>query len=267
MKKQLFCCSCIFTLSVAMCFGLYSFAKTSVSPVTMTMRSVGSGKGNIEPGIYTISGTEQVRVTNDIGAVTMFRGRLNTNAEKGVELNDGYNIEFLGKMYLFKDNEETNSLVDTFFYSPMKTISIFQSMPGYYTEIKDGTAIIYDAMGEIKQTAYVYIPDGLSGYIFNGDKEDISKDTVPEPTGTPVKLNAGKTYVIGVDIAAGAYLASGSGIVRVYDAGGYVRTVIRLKKENSSGEGVESYIFKLLENETFITEENVELREVNTSKD
>lgn len=91
----------------------------------------------------------------------------------------------------------------------------------------------------------------------------------PEPTASPVVLKSGGVKRVGKsdDIQPGRYTATGSGMVRVYDSNGELKTSIRLKDDNdtSDNSGVSSYVLNLLEGETLEYEDRVNLKPYSTA--
>lgn len=91
----------------------------------------------------------------------------------------------------------------------------------------------------------------------------------PEPASTPIALDKGGVKKIGAsaDIKPGKYTATGSGLVKVYDTNGELKTSILLKDKNASSDtaGVDSYVLNLLEGETLEYEDKLSLKAYSSS--
>lgn len=248
----------------------------------MTRISVrGSGEDNtedkedeswlrLEPGIYLVSGAKQMRVTDADNEVLMFKGRLSGNEAVTAELPAGGTLEYAGKIYLTAANESVfddvegengDSPISPFRYSPINAVSFMKNGAGGCVEINCGRVKVYNKNGDLTYETYVSYEAYTTGYILD---EGIGSVTLSEQEelGETFKLNDGQRYVVGTDFDEGEYIAKGSGIVRVYDPEGYVKTVIKLKQAEIPGsEGVESYSFRFGINDSVITEGNIKITE------
>lgn len=223
----------------------------------------------LEPGVYLISGAKQMRVTGADNEVLMFRGKLSGNEAVRAELPAGGVLEYAGRIYLTAAAEEEapdtgvehTSVLSPFRYSPVKAVSFMKLVSGGCVEIKRGNVKVYDKQGELKYETYISYEADKTGYILD---EGIGSESLAEQemAGQTFKLNEGQKYVMGTDFDTGAYTASGSGTVRVYDSEGYIKTVIKLKQSGIPGnDGVESYKFRFALNDSVITEGNIEITE------
>ena len=90
-----------------------------------------------------------------------------------------------------------------------------------------------------------------------------------EPSATPEVLKGGGTKKIGkgLDIVPGKYTATGTGMVKIYDKDGTLKTNIKLKSADDKSEsGVESYVLTLNEGETLEYEDKLNLKPYSTTK-
>lgn len=214
-----------------------------------TIKSVGSDKGQISPGMYYISTAKQLQISAADGTVTHFKAAGTAKVPELVYLNDGDTIEYYSVLYL---TAKTDSV-------PLGFNSFLRIAPGYCTDISEGEIRVYNEDGRLKSTGRSALYNGTTAYMLNhGSLKTEEYETVPQQEIT--ELVSGKIYTVGAEIGVGDYTGVGEGTVRVYDNSGYAKTVIKLKKENSDAEGVESYVFKLSEGETFVVEGDIEFR-------
>lgn len=216
------------------------------------IRTVGNGKGEILPGEYRLTTSKQVKITAADGKVSMFKAS-GTRGET-VILNEGDAIEFFEDVYLVTASFDFEKCLH------LLSEVLIQDVPGYYTEICNGTVSVYDENGELRYSAAAsYISDNVA-YKLNcgGVEREDEQQTVGVGT---IKINEEIEYTVGTDIGVGNYTATGEGTVRVYDGDGYLKSVIRLKKDSSDKTGVDSYVFKLGEGEVFITEGNIKFKQ------
>lgn len=227
-----------------------------------TVKRIGDGTGKIAPGEYRITVGGQLKIVSSDGEVLLFKAS-GCNDEL-VQLNNGDRVEYGMMLYMQKSTSQNWDK----YRLPLYINSIIRMAPGYYTEFHNGEIRIYDENGALKQSrASAYFKD-FDAYILNSGtllSEEAAVNTEPEEEA--VKLERDTIYTVGKEFASGTYEGTGAGIVRVYDSSGYAKTVIKLKKENSSAEGVESYLFKLLENETFVAEGDIEFKAYNNASD
>ncbi len=248
-----------------------SSGTASGSSLVMNRVDVGSEAGDIAPGIYIMSGARQVRITDKNRKVTLFKGQLPKGDTSSTELKNGDTVEYSGRLYLTAVNETVNETADAILnpitYSPIKNCSMLGLMSGYHTSAENGYVSVYNRKNELKACVRFEATENICGYIFNDGMILSEKEDEEEITGDSIELKSGVTYTVGSDFDAAAYLASGSGTVRVYDRNGYIKTVIRLKRpDKGSDDGVDSYTFKLNDSETLITDGSVEFRQIIENK-
>lgn len=226
-----------------------------------TFKTVGIQNAQIRPGMYTLETDKQVRITTSQNEVSFYKAA-GTSGET-VYLNSGDRIEYHSALYLEPLNGAGQANAEKL---QMFGKSIYNMMPGCYTEISGGFIAIYDEDGKEKYKNTLPMVSEGNSYVLNcgtSKKEEISQAEEE----AVIKLQSSVIYTAGTDIGTGDYIGTGEGLVKVYDAAGYARTVIRLKKEDSQEQGVLSYVFKLTEGETFVTEGNIEFKEVKASSD
>ena len=226
----------------------------------------------IEPGVYLIYGAKQLRITDADNRIVLFKGKQNYGEALKAELPSGGTLEYMGSLYMTRFDEEENNEVseeskaktlNPLEYSPIYSMSLLSLAAGGYTEINDGRLNVYNKNGELKSEVYIPYISEISGYILDEGIGSDDSGREEELYGDTITMEPGRTYTVGTDLNASKYLARGSGTVRVYDAEGYVKTVIKLKKTDTPGnEGVESYKFSLDLNNTVITEGSIDFAEI-----
>jgi len=234
----------------------------------MTAVRVGEGADDmisIRPGAYLTVGARQLRVSDRLGRVTMFKGQLPGGQASLTVLNDGDTLEYSGVICLTLTDADykydplvTNAAV----LDPLRCFSIrqpsfVQLSDGGRTEIDGGAVRIYNRFGELCREGYSGYTGSVSGYILNAGYSggEAAQSAAPK---TVLELYENVRYTVGVEIEAGNYLGTGSGTVRVYNTEGDPKTVIKLSP--GKREGVESYTFGLHEGETIMTEGSISLQ-------
>lgn len=230
-----------------------------------TVENDGDKAVMLEPGVYFIYGAKQLRITDADGKVVLFKGKQHGAESLKVELPTGGSLEYMGRLYMTRTENSENKVmtINPLEYSPIYSMSLLSLETGGYTEITDGNLNIYNKNGELKSKVHVPYASAIRGYILNEGIGSDNSAQEEELEGETIAMESGRTYTVGTDLKESKYLARGSGTVRVYDADGYVKTVIKLKKPDTPGiEGVESYKFSFDINNTVITEGSIELTEI-----
>jgi len=220
-----------------------------------TVKRVGNITEEIKSGTYYLSTPKQLKITSPTGDIVMLKNAGEVNIPTAVMLNDGDIIEYYGTLYLSEENKNIK-------YLPYQTGTILQMIPGGMTYVKNGRLNVFDESGNMLLEKHSNFLKNASAYILNTTIPENESEAV-QGADTIIKLKAGTVYTVGIDVGAGNYEGSGEGKVSVYDSAGYIKTVIKLKNENSNTEGIKSYVFKLSENETFVVDGNIEFKEVN----
>ena len=228
----------------------------------------------IEPGEYLIYGAKQMRIADADNRVVLFKGKQSGGEALKAELPQGGMLEYMGKLYMTRiEKAETDQIsvesnierlaINPLVYSPIYSISLFNIASKGYAKITDGTLKVYNKNGELKHQVYVPYISALSGYILNEGIGLNSSAQREELEGEKMLMESGRAYTVGTDLKVSKYLARGKGTVRVYDAEGYIKTVIKLKNSDTpENEGVESYKFSFNANNIVITEGSIELTEI-----
>lgn len=250
-------------LSLAAGFGMNAYA---VLPGISLVRC-GNGGGEIPPGEYLVSCRKPVRVTDpSTGTISLIEGVAPKGTAIKTNISEGFELEFSERVYLFKDTEGSARMFNTMGYISYPASLLIQYLPGSVVEVGYGAVCIRNAEGTVLKTFYGIAPRDAEGYIINPAAENNGKKSKDQSFHEPVALESGKIYRVGSDLNASSYCGTGTGIVRVYNSGGYVKTVIRLKNADSSEQGVESYVFNLSADETLCAEGDIKLAEVSGSK-
>lgn len=221
-----------------------------------SIKKVGNGAGEVLPGEYRLTVSDQVKLISADGSIVLYKAA--GTKDETVVLNEGDTIEFCADVYLMSSDAD-DSLFNRCLHLFSRTLT--QAVPGYCTEIYNGAISVYDENGNSEYSDRVDYISGNTAYKLNFGSVEGKSDKDKENKAGTIKIKDGLEYTVGIDIGAGNYTGTGSGTVRVYDGDGYIKSVIRLKKESSDKTGVDSYVFKLSEGDVFVAEGSIKFEQ------